>query len=361
MFNDGVNMNKQLTPAGRQPIFALPFTREQIRLDLQNIVLGEMRKLRHMSDMDAALPFLSSIDSHAFWDPSSTPEEIGIKYEQISKYTLVEACEDYFDYGFYAVTGTRSEPLKWDSIHTWIGAYLVDLSRSNYFTEWGQGEGHQGLLEGVKRCTFLCELANARVVLEGGDDFYHFSGLAKDEDFGIPGLSIRQLALLAGMEEMSLRSYISRKTTPVLEVSKSDRKTYVEIEVAKQWLKDKGRYCSVQTGRGSADIDLSVTTFDDFNAFLAMLRDRLSYVKDQSDSHTATDHAVTTFLKNYGIEGIAGITLDLAANDALFEKLAETLDLPAGLLKHRAKEAALKTEIWLRQYELKQLQQLSFT
>lgn len=350
-------MDKQSTPAGRQPLFALPFTREQLRIDLQNIVLCEMRKLRHISDVDVALPLLSPVNPYPFWDSASSPEDIGITDEQVSKFNLAAACEDYFDYGFYAVTGTHSEPLIWDSIHTWIGAYLVDLSRSSYVDEWDSGEGHKGLQDAIRRCTFLCELANARVVLEGGDYFYHFAGLDKDDDAGIPGLSIRQLAMLSGMEEMSLRSYISRKTTPVLEVCKSDRKTYVEIEVAKQWLIEKGRYRSVQTGRSTAEIDLATTAFENFNLFTEMLRDRLAFMADKSENRAAFEQTIAESLKTFGIEDLYEVKLETASNDLLLEKLASLLDLPVNPLKHRAKEAALKTRLLLCQYELKQLQQ----
>lgn len=350
-------MESQSTPAGRSPIFTLPFTREQLRLDLQNIILVEMRKLRHISHEDAVLPLLKPVEPFPFWDAGCTPDEIGITYEQVSKFALAAACEDYFDYGFYAVTGTRSDSLQWDTIHTWIGAYLLDMSRSSYVSEWDPGEGQEGLTDGIRRCAYICELANARMNLEGGDDFYHFAGMDKDNDAGLPGLSIRQLAMLAGMEEMSLRSYISRKTAPVLEVCKDDRKTYIEIDVAKQWLIDKGRYLPVQTGYSTADIDLSKTGFESLNAFSSMLRDRLAFISERSKDHEKLEQAVAKLLRSFNIEDIYDLKVEEANNEMLMHQLAEVLDLPPVHLKHRAKESALKSEILYCQTKLKHLQQ----
>ncbi len=350
-------MNLQSTPSGRSPIFPLPFTREQLQLDIQNIVLLEMRRLRHISAEDAALPILDPVDWLPFWDASRAPDEIGITYAQASKFAIAPVCEDYFDYGFYAVTGTRSDQFTWDTIHTWIAAYLVDLSKSNYVAEWDPGEGHEGLQDGINRCLYLCELVNARAILEGNGCFYHFSGLNKD-DGGVTGdLSIRQLAMLSGMEEMSLRSYISRKTAPILEIGKDDRRTYISSEIAKQWLIAKGRYLPVQTGRRSAELDLSMTRFDNLGEFTSMLRDRLAFIGDKSQDRAALIDAVATALKASGIDDLYGLNYHHTNDNGLMEHLATLLELPANLFKYRAKEAALKSEIFNYQLQLKQLQQ----
>lgn len=349
-------MNNQTTLAGRSPVFPLSFTREQLRLDVQNIVLLEMRKMRHMSSEDAVLPLLDPVRAFDFWDAGSTPDEIGITYEQASKFAVSSSCEDYFDYGIYAVKGTRTEEMKWDTIHTWVAAYLVDLSKSNYVSEWDSGEGHKGLQDGINRCLYLSELANARAILEGGENFYHFNGTGKDEDGSVGDLSIRQLAMLSGIEEMSLRSYISRKTQPILNICKDDRRTYIETDVAKQWLIAKGRYLPVQERRRSAELDLANTSFDSFGDFTSMLLDRLAFLGDKSQDRTAFTDAIIVALKTSGLDDLYGLNYGHANDDSLMEQLATLLDLPASLLKYRAKEAALKSEIAACQWQLKQLQ-----
>lgn len=357
---------KSLSEIGRSPAFPLPFTRDQLRLDILNIVLCEMRRLRHITFQDANFPGFEngSVGEIAIWDAGLTTEEIGIYYDQIKDYSLTQALEDQYDFAFYAVTGTRSDPLDWDTIHTWISAYLVDVSRSMYASEWGDGEGHNGLMDGIKRCLFTCQLANSRVILEGGEPFYHFSGVsgAKENDKGGFGeLSIRQVAMLSGIEEMSLRSAISRKTPPVLEIRKDARSTFIEPEVARQWLIAKGRYLPVMKGSTSAELDLSITRFESSAQFQEMLRNRISFIRDKAADSEKFQTELESMLVPYG-ELETAFALEprheVLSDAKVMEKLANLLELPANFFILRAREAVLKTEIWERDSELKELQKL---
>lgn len=346
----------------RPSAFPLPFSRDQLRQDILNILLLEMRKLRHLTSTDARFPGLDLplLNSAMSWDTGITPEEFGLQYDQVKDLELALVLEDQFDYGFYAVDATRSDSLRWDTTHTWIGAYLVDLAGSAYASEWGDGEGHAGLIEGIKRCLFTCELANARVILEGGEPFYHFAGagLAKDENSASAGeLSIRQLAMLCGLEEMSLRSAISRKTQPVLEICKDDRRTYIEAAAAAQWLQAKGRYLTVISGRTSADIDLSTTRFDSSLQLCAMLHERLTFIGDRAPNRQKVETEIAAVLASRNAVALSDLTHQELSNSELMGEIAKLLDLPASLLVLRAREAVLRTEIAQRDHELKQLQQ----
>jgi hypothetical protein len=346
----------------RSSAFPLPFSREQLHQDILNIVLLEMRKLRHLTSGEAKfseldLPIFSSA---VFWDAGMTPEDFGLQYDHIKNLELALALEDQFNYGFYAVDVTRSESLQWDTIHTWIGAYLVDLARSAYASEWGKGEGHEGLIEGIQRCLFTCELANARVILEGSEPFYHFAdaGQAKDEGSASEGeLSIRQLSMLCGIEEMSLRSAISRKTQPILEICKDDRRTYIEATTALKWLNTKGRYLKVITRSTSGDIDLSTTRFDTSLQLCVMLHERLTCVIERGTSSPEVETEIAAVLACCKAASLNDLTDEELSNGDLMWKIAGLLDLPADLLVFRARESVLRTEIAQRDLELKQLQQ----
>ena len=374
-------MNKQTTPSDRSPAVPLPFTREQFRLDILNIVLFEMRKLRQLVSSDIRFPGFNSpnfnastsqdagfspsgidnrlISHYVFWDAAVTPLEIGLTYESVKDFAFILALEDHFDYGLYAVTGMRSEEsMAYDTIHTWVGAYLTDLSRSKFADEWN-GEGHEGLLDGIKRCLFVSELANARLVLEGDEPFYYFSGVAKDDDVSQFGeLSIRQLAMLSAMEEMSLRSYISRQTVPKLIINKSDRRTFIVPEVAKEWLIAKGRYLPVKRGRTTSDLDLSFTHFEDTSQFFAMLRERQAFIREKTVDIESFDVELAETLNACNVNDFFGLKHEHLDSEVLLSKLSRLLNLPYNLLAIRAKEAAVKTEIRERQSWLKQLQEM---
>lgn len=349
-------MNKQATPADRSPIFPLPFTRDQLQKDILNIVLNEVRKISQITGLEASIfPSLDSINS-SLYDAGCSPEDIGISYEQVKDFSVAQALEDYFDYGFFAVNPTRSEPLEYDSIHTWLIAFLVDLDKSLYASEWGEGEGQKGLMEGIKRCFYLCELVNARVILEGGEPlFNNFSRYGKDDTGDFHELSIKGLAMLGGMEEMSLRSAISRKTVPILEICKDDRRTYINLEIAKNWLIAKGRYQPVHEVRNSADLNLATTTFGNTSSFISMLTDRFGFMRDK-----ATDE-IKIFLKDAHLAEYLHLSHEDLCNSDLMEKIAKWLELPAGLLKLRAREAVLRDEIIIRESQLKQLQLIHST
>lgn len=351
----------RLSMIDRPSAFPLPFSRDQLHQDILNIFLLEMRKLRQLTSIDARFPGLDLpiFDSAMAWDAGMTPEELSLQHDNVKDLELALVLEDQFDYGFYAVDATRSDSLRWDTTHTWIGAYLVDLAGSAYASEW-DGEGHGGLIEGIKRCLFTCELANARVILEGGEPFYHFAGagLAKDENGASAGeLSIRQVAMLCGMEEMSLRSAISRKTQPVLEICKDDRRTYIKAAAAAQWLKAKGRYLTVISGRTSADLDLSTTRFDSSLQLCEMLHDRLTFIGEQAPNPYKVEIEIAALLAPYNAVALSDLSHQELSNSELMGEIAKLLDLPASLLVLRAREAVLRTEIAQRDHELKHLQQ----
>lgn len=350
-------MKTPSTPVGREPLFPLPFTREHIREDVCNIFLFEARKAAHLYGALQAAPypaFLNGLDFSVWFDQDRDPKDLEITYDKVSNNQLAMAMEDFFDYGFYAVSFTRVEPMEYETVHTWFGYYLQDCSMSSYLEEW-ESYGAK-ILDSVKRCLYVCELANARRILEGKEAFCYINSAAKDEAGLTDALSIRYLAMLAGMEELSLRSAISRKTAPILEIKKDDRRTYIESDIAKNWLIAKGRYQPVVIGHLSADIDLKRTRFDSIGDFKNMLGDRLAFVGDKSSDREALKVSISEVLSTHQVEDLCMLRFDDLCNDQLIESIAALLDLPTGLLKIRAKEAALKSRISSCEWELKQLQ-----
>lgn len=350
-------MNTPPTTAAREPLFPLPFTREQIREDVCNIFLFEARKAAHLYGALQAEPypaFLSGLGFHDWFSQDCGPKDLDITFDKVSNSQFAMAMEDFFDYGLYAVSFTRVEPMEYETVHTWFGYYLQDCSVSHYLEEW-ESYGAK-ILDSVKRCLYVCELANARRILEGKEAFCYHNSAAKDEAGLIDELSIRYLAMLAGMEELSLRSAISRKTAPVLEIKKDDRRTYIEADVAKNWLIAKGRYQPVVIGHLSAEIDLTKTRFDSIGDFKNMLDDRLAFVGDKSTNREALKVSIKKVLSAHQVEDLSMLSFDDLCNDKLIESIAALLDLPPGLLKIRAKEAALKSRISSCEWELKQLQ-----
>jgi hypothetical protein len=349
-------MNTSTDSSTREPLFPLPFTREQIREDVCNIFLFEARKAAHLYGVVQSAPyptFLDGLELGAWFDQDNGPKNLEITYDKVSHYDLAMAMEDFFDLAFYAVLFSRVEPMEMDTVYTWIGYYLQDSTKSAYLEEW-EAYGAE-ILDSIKRCLYVCELANARCILEGKEAFAYLRS-TKDDDGDYDELSIRYLAMLAGMEELSLRSAISRKTAPVLETKKDDRRTYIESDVAKNWLIAKGRYQPVIIGHLSAEIDLAKTRFDSIRDFTIMLADRLAFVGGKSPDRESLKQSIQEALGAHKVEDLHDLRFEDLCNDVLVESLAMLLDLPPHLLKIRGKEAALKSQIAHCEWELKQLQ-----
>src|SRR5665647_1437825 len=105
-------MNTQSTPSAREPLFPLPFTREQIREDVCNIYLFEARKAAHLYGALQAAPypaFLNGLGFHEWFDQDYGPKDLEITFDKVSNNQFAMAMEDFFDYGFYAVSFTRVE------------------------------------------------------------------------------------------------------------------------------------------------------------------------------------------------------------------------------------------------------------
>jgi hypothetical protein len=350
------SMNTPSRPAIREPLFPLPFTREQIREDVCNILLFEARKSVHLLGALEARPypaFLNGLEFSAWFDQDNGPSDLEITYDKVAHYQLAMAMEDFFDYGFYAVQFNRVEPMEYETVYTWIGYYLQDCSKSAYLQEW-ESYGAK-INDSIRRCHYVCELANARFLLEDKDAFCYLDGASKEESGLFDALSIRLLAMLAGMEELSLRSAISRKTAPVLEIKKDDRRTFIESEVAKNWLIAKGRYQPVIVGHVSAEIDLKKARYDSIGDFVNMLFDRLAFVGDKVADRDVLKRSMRNALNEQKIEDFRNMQFDDLCNESLMDSIAMLLDLPADLLKIRAKEAALKSRISRCEWELKQL------
>ena len=348
-------MKTHSIPAGREPLLPMPFTREQIREDICNIFLFEARKAVHLHGMRfiSRPTFLDGLDdsndSFGWHSEEYNPSELGITYEKVSHFLLARAVEDCFDYAFYATVSERTESLTYTSIHTWIGYYLEDSTKSRYFDEW---ESYGSIiLESFKRCLFVYELANARLLLEGEEEAICCFGTGS---FG--ALSIYQLSMLAGIEELSLRSAISRKTAPTLEIKKNDWHSYIEPDTAKKWLIAKGRYQPILIGRQSLELDLKVTKFESIWDFLAMLRDRVAFIGAKTGDQEALTSAINEILLPHNVDGLSSLEFNHLHNSDLINSIAALLDLPSELLNIRAKEAALKSLISDCELQLKQLQ-----
>lgn len=327
--------------ATAQSAFPVPFTLEQLREDILDIYLLQLRNLSLFTSREKGSEF-AGVDLYELDSGGTSARELGLSYEGIQDANFAKAMEQQYSYAFFGIDNRLSEPMQCETPHTWVAALLSDLKTSAIADE---REAYGATLN-VHRCVHACELANARKILEGECGFYTFDRAWGDEDNntsdGAGGaLTIHQMALLSGMEEMSIRTAISRPSANQLSAFKEDRRTLVKIADAKEWLIAKARYVSVSIlDKGGQALDLEKTSFNRPSDFAFAISSHVRFLTEtqpHSDIRGKLDR-----LKSAGLDFF---DRNFLLNSELMERAAVILGLPETLLVLRAKEAVLKHDL----------------
>ena len=337
---------------------AIPFTREELRQDILNIYLHQLRTTGLIADDELVWALTKKPLPHRYTLGLlnlAEPEEYELGFEDIAQSELAKALEQQYDYGFFGVVSVGREEMAYETIHTWVAAYLMDLKTSQMVEETESYVG-MGLPQSALHCLHTCELANARRVLEGDAPFSYFTGSGDKGDHdatAFEALTIRQMALLSGMEEMTIRTAVSRKSAFPLETHKEDRRTLVSAEVAKAWLKAKGRYVPITRQWYGNELDLARTKFTSIHALACAIDERIR----QLELRAAQPGDVRRQLA--AVFGMGHAVHFLCERESLrnadrMGELARILALPATLLILRARETALHDELATTEHEVRQ-------
>lgn len=300
-------------------------------------------------------------EDHEWWNPELSVDALGLAYPQVAGSTFAQVMEYQYDYAFLGVEGLEYEPLDMGTTHTWIGAYLSDLDHGYVLDEWESHGVQVDHRAAIQRCMEVAELANARRTMETGEPFFYFDGAQSRGGKGesataVGGLTVRQVALLAGMEEMTIRAAISRKSAGVLVPHKEEGRTLFKPEVVKQWLQSKGRYLAITHGRAGDELNLAKI---EFKSVLALQR-AISLRVDQMDHDAPAGtrpvrRAVEALVPGAGQLGAPVLTPAVLRDAARMAQLAQLLQLPSKLFVLRVQQAALNEELQATDRQLRVL------
>jgi len=155
---------------------------------------------------------------------------------------------------------------------------------------------------------------------------------------------------------MSIRSAANPKRANPLKTYTEDGGTRVNIEVAKEWLKSKGRYVPVTLFYSAGDVDLTKRRFADFEELWFALNARFLMIADRDGLDV-----MKTKLATLGISVGKGVNreyLDIDelayADDQLMASLAQMLELPSELLVLRCKEIGATQQLVEIEKQLRQ-------
>lgn len=324
--------------------FPVPFSLEDFRNDIAAVYLHQVRCIAWMTDAETAWPITKTpapeyLGSLFYTD--CTAADLGITYDRIRETNFATYMECLYNYAFFGKVDANKEPMEDESIYTWFSALICDAARGEMSMEYDL----YGVFtaDAASRCLLVAETANARVTLEGGEPFFsRFQG-GKEGFLESELLTIRQMSLLAGMEEMSIRAAANPKRPNPLKTENTENGTRIEIGVAKEWLQHKGRYVPISRHWTAGEIDLSKRQFMDIAEFDSTLYSRFQMLKSSGIPDLEEQ------LKQAGIQSLFSMSEPFLNHDpkdpakvAALETIGQLLDLSPELLFLRAKEAEAK-------------------
>lgn len=338
--------------------FPVAITKAQLREDILNVYLLQARTTCLMVPEDTAWPLAGEARvTHLgrIWDSDLAPQDLEIRYADIQSVQFARALEQQYDFGFLGLVTQGLEPMHYETLHMWVAAYLMDLRDCQLVEEW-ESYG-VALEESVLRCLHVCELANARLTLEGREAFSYFAGLdgsgkkarkgekrVADRATSLDGLTVRQMALLSGMEEMTIRTAASRPGPNQLPTFKDEnRRTLIKTADARQWLKAKGRYVPITAHPESVDLaTVKIRTVDEFNE---LVLERMRHLISTGSSFASMERAIAESMRAHGFEPAENLTREMLNSRSLIEQVARVLELSPEVLPLRARQAALQDEL----------------
>lgn len=332
-------MNPNTTPAISK--FQAPFTLDEFRNDILEVVLHYMRIHQFVTGSDAGSALdayrvpREGVDEFTFYpveDAQASAVDIGLSYEGVKHLRLVQTLERMYEFAYQGHIDSGFEPMEDESSFTFVSALVVDAHQSLLDHEWLLRGSDAGAAH--FRCRQVADLANARNILEGGESYFSCFSPGKQTDTS-SGLSIRQMALLAGMEEMSIRAAANPKRANPLKTESDGNSTYVPIAAAKEWLESKGLYVPVTYHFKDAFFDMRSRPFTSSFELNAMLVDRFDVLAKERSAAEIMLQLPEELVSQFEKQRLKSETL---GNREHLEQIAAALDLPAPLLVLRAEQ-----------------------
>jgi len=308
------------------------FTKEELLKDLRGLMgrlvamtlwgAGPEKALLLLGSSEAAPRMQEDLYDPGNYASDGLSNDLGL---DIGTWPITEVFDHLYDFAVHAIARFPLSELSDETQSSICCALVYDLVRSDTAQEFGIASAPGAM------CMQVVRLANARAVLEGGSRLLITSSMEETYD----DLTIRDVALLAGMEEASVRNAANPKLANPLLTKKIDGNTYIEPATAKAWLKSRGRYVSIQVQPDAARVDLAKTGFRtalEAWSFLVSRAEMLGRSLDDVSSAAGTD---TLSEKNFGSADA------LPFDDSQVGRLAEMLQLDRTLLRLRLEQVRL--------------------
>lgn len=326
--------------------FPIPFTTEQLHADVQTMLLLMARQLNFVfgRPTTGTIPEQTSLlglpASSDINDPGMSAAALGLRYDMVQSTSLAEVMESLYQYAFLGIDDIAREPMTSDSAFTWVSVIVNDLVNSAFVAEWQAYGPSEAVDAAAARCLLVCETAQARRILEGHDD--NFMDWADSLE---SGLTFRQMALLSGMTEASVRTLSNPKRRNPLVTVNDGKNVRIEVAAGKAWLQAKGRYVPIRRTNRAGQFDLAARRFSGTDELMWALDQRLQFLWAQGEADVLRRRCaeqIPGLLDDQAEQPSLRLTRTQLGDSRLMTAVADLLGLPGELLPLRASEACAR-------------------
>lgn len=333
-------------------VLPIPFSEEKLHQKVAYLLLHQVRVVNWLTGQDTGWRIFGKTHDEldpGLYSPQSSAEEAGLLYADVQSSNFAQCMEGMYQLAYYGILDeSRVDSMDYETLHTWTAAILKDMASSHTVKEWD--DYGDSIKETAQECLAIAELADARLLLEGREGFIEMR--TPNDQY----LTIRQLALLAGMEEMTVRSAANPKRINPLQTYTEANNTRITIEAAKDWLKAKGRYVLITKKWGRGDINLAKHRFSSLSDLLAVVSSREQFLIGQGAPKRAVEEKLLELLSLHQTENTREwLSLRQLSNPELVRELAAILDFPPDLFSLRVRELLIGEEMKAVEQELRQL------
>ncbi|MCY4745646.1 hypothetical protein NYO99_11740 [Pelomonas sp. UHG3] len=283
-------------------------------------------------------------------NPQKSASDAGVEWSDVAHTHVAQTLEALYEFAYHGTFDPCLYPHELgDESHAWwLGMYLRDLASSSSLL-WQAEYSGLSEVQAARRLLQTVEIANARHLLEGATETF-----LEESDPGF--LTIRELALVSGFKEESLRALANPKRKNPLPTQSVKGTTVVAVEDARTWLKAKGRYQPIKAKcNANGILNLAAAKFDTIEELCFALSEHVRALGTHEPEAQATLQALKTRFPKalWLVEGpnasMARTGLDLTAADLEDESrirdLATILNFNPNLLMLKADEARLRGQL----------------
>ena len=267
----------------------------------------------------------------------------------ISKFAITAVMNDLYEYG---ING------RWDVNNDWIDlvtdteAFLLGLPSFGLLEE--SGVDRSAWATGLDVCLHVLRSATARWMLDEGEGMPAFVP-SSEGGLRVGFLTLGHIALLANMDEKSVRNAANPKSKDPLKTFSHGSRTYVNTDDAKDWLSRRRGFLPTQYIDKLAERDLAQVGFRsafDFGSYVRTRREKLGKSHAEIVA-TVADSALTASSLESLERG------EFSLNQSVFFPLGAALGLNARDFATAAFQLHQKLERWAFENELQQMKAAS--